>query len=227
MITLRVVLLISFTWAGLTANQIGQNTVSAGDALLQTARFRVDERTFVIAAIDYCGICNSSDETIRDAMATAAGTTREQVALQSLHQHSAPILDADAVCLLHGEKSEQFAQHLKFTDDIAMRTATAIEESIKRLQPVTKIVASKAKVDRVASNRRVPQPDGSIAVRASVTREAAVRDAPEGLIDPWLRTLTFFDDDRKLVQLHYYATHPQTFYGDSRVPSPPRDRARL
>lgn len=86
---------------------------------------------------------------------------------------------------------------------------------------MTKIVASKAKVDRVASNRRVPQPDGSIAVRASVTREAAVRDAPEGLIDPWLRTLTFFDDDRKLVQLHYYATHLQTFYGDSRVPSPP------
>lgn len=178
---------------------------------------RVDERTFVIAAIDYCGICNTSDETIRGAMARAAGTTMDRVALQSLHQHSAPILDSDAVRILHGEKSEQLAQHLKFTDDIASRIATAIEESIKRFQPVTNIVASKAKVDHVASNRRVPQPDGSIAVRASVTREAAVREAPEGLIDPWLRTLTFFYDDRKLVQLHYYATHPQTFYGDARV----------
>ncbi len=178
---------------------------------------RADERTFVIAAIDYCGICNTSDETLRGAMARAAGTTIDRVALQSLHQHSAPILDADAVRFLHGERSEQFSQHLKFTEDIASRTATAIAESIKRLQPVTKIVASKAKVDRVASNRRVPQPDGSIAVRASVTREAAVREAPEGLIDPWLRTLTFFDDDRKLVQLHYYATHPQTFYGDARI----------
>jgi hypothetical protein len=178
---------------------------------------RVDERTFVIAAIDYCGICNTSDETIRGAMARAAGTTIDCVALQSLHQHSAPILDADAVRLLHGEKSEQLAQHLKFTDDIASRTSAAITDSLKQLQPVTKIVGSKAKVDRVAANRRVPQPDGSIAVRASVTREAAVRDAPEGLIDPWLRTLTFFDGDRKLVQLHYYATHPQTFYGDARV----------
>ena len=178
---------------------------------------RVDGRTFVIAAIDFCGICNSSDETIREAMAGAAGTTRAQVALQSLHQHSAPILDADAVRLLHGEKSEQLTQHLKFTDDIASRAATAIAESLKQMQPMTKIVASKAKVDRVASNRRVPQPNGSIAVRASVTREAAVREAPEGLIDPRLRTLTFFNDDRKLVQLHYYATHPQTFYGDSRV----------
>ena len=150
-------------------------------------------------------------------MARAAGTTIECVALQSLHQHSAPILDADAVRLLHDEKSAQLAQHLKFTDDIASRTSAAITESLKQLQPVTKIVGSKAKVDRVAANRRVPQPDGSIAVRASVTREAAVRDAPEGLIDPWLRTLTFSDGDRKLVQLHYYATHPQTFYGDARV----------
>lgn len=178
---------------------------------------RADSRTFVIAAIDYCGLCNSSDETIRDAMARAAGTTRERVALQSLHQHSAPILDAEAVRLLHGEKSEQLAQHLKFTDDIASRTAAAITAATTNMQTVTRIVGSKAKVDRVASNRRVPQPDGSLAVRASFTREVAVREAPEGLIDPWLRTLTFFDGEQRLVQLHYYATHPQTFYGDARV----------
>ncbi len=178
---------------------------------------RADSRTFVIAAIDYCGLCNSSDEIIRDAMARAAGTTRERVALQSLHQHSAPILDAEAVRILHGEKSEQLALHLKFTDDIASRTAAAITASLAKMQTVTRIVGSKAKVDRVASNRRVPQPDGSLAVRASFTREVAVREAPEGLIDPWLRTLTFFDGEQRLVQLHYYATHPQTFYGDARI----------
>ena len=178
---------------------------------------RTASDSFVIAAIDFCGICNTSDEVIRDAMAQAAGTTRQRVALQSLHQHSAPILDAEAVRILHGEKSEQLAQHLRFTDDIANRTATAIAESLKRLQPVSRIVGSKAKVDRVASNRRVPQADGSIGVRTSLTRELAIRDAPEGLIDPWLRTLTFFDGDRPLVQLHYYATHPQSFYGDARV----------
>jgi len=178
---------------------------------------KADSRTFVISAVDFCGICNTSDETIRDAMARAAGTTRERVALQSLHQHSAPILDADAMRLLHGEQSEQLAQHLKFTADIASRSATAIETALKQLTPVTRIIGAKAKVDRVASNRRVPQRDGSIAVRASFTRDVAVREAPEGLIDPWLRTLTFLDGDRALVQLHYYATHPQTFYGDARV----------
>ena len=172
---------------------------------------------YIISAIDFCGICNTSDEAIRDAMARAAGTTRDRVALQSLHQHSAPILDADAVRLLHGEQSVQFAQHLRFTQDIASRAALAIEKSLTQLQSVTTILGTKAKVDRVASNRRVPQSDGSIAVRASLTREISVRDAPEGLVDPWLRTLTFFHGDQKLVQLHYYATHPQTFYGDARI----------
>lgn len=178
---------------------------------------RADSRTFVLSAIDYCGICNTSDDFIRDAMARAAGTSRDCVSLQSLHQHSAPILDADAVRLLHGELSEQHTRHLAFTDGIARRTATAIERALSHLQPVTRIVGTQAKVDRVASNRRVPQMDGSIAVRASFTRDIGIREAPEGLIDPWLRTLTFLNASEPLVQIHYYATHPQTFYGDARI----------
>lgn len=149
-----------------------------------------DDRTFVIAAIDYCGLCNSSDETVRGAMARAAGTTLERVALQSLHQHSAPILDAEAVRLLHGEGSRQLEQHVHFTDEIAARAARGVAEALTRLRAVSRIIATRAKVDRVASNRRVPQPDGGIAVRASVTRDPAVRDAPEGLIDPWLEAVS-------------------------------------
>ena len=178
---------------------------------------RSGEDSYVIAAIDFCGICNTSDEVLRDAMAKAAGTTRERVALQSLHQHSAPILDADAVRILHGEGSPELAKHILFTNEIAQRTAVAVEGSLGEMKVVTRVVGTKAIVEQVASNRRVPQPDGSIAVRASMTREADVRDAPEGLIDPWLRTVSFFRGDQTLVQLHYYATHPQTFYGDARI----------
>ena len=178
---------------------------------------RSGDYSYVIAAIDFCGICNTSDEVLRDAMAKAAGTTRERVALQSLHQHSAPILDADAVRILHGEGSPELAKHIEYTNDIAQRTAIAIEGSLSDMKAVTRVVGTKATVEQVASNRRVPQPDGSIAVRASVTREPAVRDAAEGLVDPWLRTVSFFCGDQTLVQLHYYATHPQTFYGDARI----------
>ena len=54
-------------------------------------------------------------------------------------------------------------------------------------------------------------------VRGSATRDPKLHEAPEGLIDPWLRTVTFFDAERPMVQLHYYATHPMSFYGDARI----------
>jgi hypothetical protein len=40
---------------------------------------------------------------------------------------------------------------------------------------------------------------------------------PDGNIDPWLKTVTFARGDKALVRLHYYATHPQSFYGDPRA----------
>ena len=179
--------------------------------------FKSGTQTFVIAAIDFCGISNSSDETLRDALARAAGTSRDRVALQSLHQHSAPVLDLEAVRLLHGPDSAIVRQHLEFTETIAIRATQAIQKVLDSRIKVRRIVCSRALVDRVASNRRVPRGDGTIAVRTSLTREPAVRDAPEGLIDPWLRTITFHGERGPLVQLHYYSTHPQTFYGDQRI----------
>ena len=54
-----------------------------------------------------------------------------------------------------------------------------------------------AKVEKVASNRRYLQADGKPAFdRMSATRDPAIRDQPEGLIDPWLKTLSFWDGDR-------------------------------
>ena len=178
---------------------------------------RANGQSFVIAALDYQGLCNSSDDEFRQLMAEAAGTTVGRVALQSLHQHTAPVLDADAMRILHGDDSEPLRQHLVFTTKMAERAATAIREVLPELKPVTRIVGSRAKAERLASNRRVPQPDGSLLVRGSATRDPKLQEAPEGLIDPWLRTVTFFDAERPLAQLHYYATHPMSFYGDARI----------
>ena len=77
-----------------------------------------------------------------------------------------------------------------------------------------------AKVEQVASNRRLLGADGKVKyTRYSATKSKAVRDRPEGLIDPWLKTLSFWDGDRPLAALHYYATHPMSYYGDGRVSS--------
>ena len=42
---------------------------------------------------------------------------------------------------------------------------------------------------------------------------------PEGTIDPYLKTITLAQGKKPLVRLHYYATHPQTRYGDGRATS--------
>ncbi len=73
------------------------------------------------------------------------------------------------------------------------------------------------KVEMFASNRRVPGRDGKIVSRWSSTKDPALRDEPEGFIDPWLRTVTFFDGETPIARMHYYASHPQSHYRDGRV----------
>jgi hypothetical protein len=73
-------------------------------------------------------------------------------------------------------------------------------------------------VEQVASNRRVMGDDGRVkAVRWTKTRDAAVRAEPEGLIDPYLKTISFWNGEKKLAVLHYYAVHPTSFDGDGLV----------
>ena len=69
----------------------------------------------------------------------------------------------------------------------------------------------------MASSRRLLQKDGSITASMSSTRDAALQALPEGRIDPWLKTVTLLDGKQAVVQLHYYASHPQSFYGDRRL----------
>ena len=57
------------------------------------------------------------------------------------------------------------------------------------------------------------------ASRTSATKDVKVRDEPEGLIDPWLKTISFWDREKPLAALHYYATHPMSHYGGGHVSS--------
>jgi len=171
----------------------------------------------VLTAIDYCGLCNASHDIFREKIAAAIGTDPDLVVVQALHQHTAPVLDIDGAKIAYSSDEKALKLQLDFSQKMAERVAEAAKKSLSNLQPVTRVVASRAKVDRVASNRRVRGADGTITARYSATEELELRAMPEGLIDPWLRTVTFASGDRTLAQLHYYATHPQSFYGDYRI----------
>jgi hypothetical protein len=98
--------------------------------------------------------------------------------------------------------------------------ADAARASLARTTRFTHVGIGRAQVDRVASNRRILGPDGRVRVmRFSATTDPKVRSEPEGLIDPWLKTLSFWNGDQALAALHYYATHPMSYYGDGRVSS--------
>ena len=55
-------------------------------------------------------------------------------------------------------------------------------------------------------------------VRLSATKQdSPAQKEPEGTIDPMLKTISFWNGDKKLAALHYYATHPMSYYNDGVV----------
>lgn len=179
------------------------------------------QKPIVLCAIDWCEIRNGAYDQWRDALASAAGTTRERVLVCSLHQHDAPVTDRGAAKLLAdaGLKGELYDE--AFHDRTVQRVAAALADSLKNAAPITHLGMGRARVERIASNRRVVLPDGRVTFgRYSRSGgDAFHREAPEGLIDPCLKTLSFWNGDKPVLALHAYATHPMSFYGRGEVSS--------
>jgi len=177
-----------------------------------------DAKPVVVVAVDWCEIRNDAYERWREVLAEAAGTDKERVLVAALHQHDAPIADLAAQRLLEEHKAKGGICDLAFHERTVERVATALKNSLKEPRRITHLGAGQAKVDKVASNRRYPGADGKPRFdRMSATRAAAIRDADEGLIDPWLKTLSFWDGDQPVLALSAYATHPMSYYGKGGV----------
>lgn len=198
----------------------------------------------VLCAVDWIGIANGGHDVWRQRLAVAAGTSIDRVAVHVLHQHDGVRCDFSAEELLAAQGLAGRRFDVPFVRSTIENTAKAVQESLAEARPVSHLGVGQAKVDKVASNRRILGPDGRVAIaRASSYRipepllsrlverarregyeQSAVRveealAAPEGVIDPMLKMLTFFDQDQPLVALSYYATHPQSHFGKGDVTS--------
>ncbi|MBS0263185.1 MAG: hypothetical protein JSS02_14670 [Planctomycetes bacterium] len=172
----------------------------------------------VLCALDWVGVGNGGYTAFREALAAAAGTTPDRVAVHSLHQHDAPGCDftADDLLIPHGLGNRLF--DVAFARHSISTLAAAVKGSLQKLQPVTHVGYGKGKVDQVASNRRVLGPDGKVRyVRYTATTDPVIRAEPEGIIDPYVHLLSFWKGDQPLASLTYYATHPQSYYGQGQV----------
>jgi len=172
---------------------------------------------FVICAVDYCEICNSTHRMFREQLAEAAETTPQRVAVQTVHQHTAPMACGDAYRLMAGAESPPSHPKADAFDPMAERVADAVKAACERLEAFDRVGFGRARVERVAATRRVISEDGTLRTRWSRCTDPDLCAAPEGKIDPWLKTVTFARGDEPIVILHYYAVHPQSFYGDPRA----------
>jgi hypothetical protein len=173
---------------------------------------------YVLCALDWCAISNSTHELFRQRMAAAAGTDASRVAVQSVHQHTAPYVDGDANKIVSQLAAPPLSMSDKFLDDLTGRLAAAVKDATAKLEPFDRVGTGQARVERVAGARRLKGPDGKITVRwSSNGGNRQLQEAPEGNIDPFVRTITFARGAKSLVRIHYYASHPQTFCCDGTV----------
>jgi hypothetical protein len=108
--------------------------------------------------------------------------------------------------------NEQFFD-ANFARDVEYRAAEALRKSLKDPKPVTQLGLSEAKVEKVASNRRILGADGKVEhMRFTACKDPEIRARPTGVIDPYLKMVSLWNEREPVVVLTYYATHPQSYY---------------
>lgn len=180
------------------------------------------EQPIVLCAVDWIGIANEGHDAFRSALAEAAGTVPGKVAVHTLHQHDAPGCDFTAENLIKELGVQGYTRFDgTFHRLVIGRAAEAIRAALPNARKVTHFGFGEAVVKEVASNRRVERtPEGKVGrMRGSSCKIEGLITLPEGLIDPVVSLLSFWDGDTPLAVLSAYACHPQSYYRLG-IPSP-------
>ncbi len=177
------------------------------------------EKPVVVVAVDWCEIRNEAYDRWREAIAEAAGTEPGRVLLSAVHQHDAPIADLAAERMLEEHGCAGRICNIPFHELIVKRVAHAVEKAMaKAPRPVTHVGVGRAKAERVGSSRRYVRPDGTVVHdRTSASKNPVAHDAEEGLIDPYVTVVSFWDGDEPVAALNHYAIHPMSYYGKGEV----------
>jgi hypothetical protein len=172
-----------------------------------------EQKPVVLVAVDWVGIGNEGHDAWRRAIADSCETSIDRVCVHTLHQHDAPGCDflAEKIAAEAGLPNELFP--VDYSRDAIRRVAMAAAEARARAEPVTHVGYGQGVVEKVASSRRILGPDGKVKFeRMSAAKDPAIRALPEGLIDPDVRMVSFWNSDHPIAVLTYYATHPQSYY---------------
>ncbi|MDZ4287630.1 MAG: hypothetical protein U0984_06720 [Prosthecobacter sp.] len=177
-------------------------------------------KPIVLCAVDWIGIGNEGHDAFCAALAEAAGTSVERVAVHSLHQHDAPACDFGAEKIMRAAGLDPKRWDGTLARDVIVRAGAAIRTALPAAVPVTHLGWGEAKVEQVASNRRIMDLAGKVrAVRYTATKDPKLRAESEGVIDPVISVMSLWSSEKPVAVLSYYATHPQSYYRTG-IPSP-------
>jgi len=173
----------------------------------------------VLCAFDWIGIANESQDVFKKTLADAVHTDPARVAVHTLHQHDAPRCDFSVEKELKklGKAPEQYDG--SFARELLPRLAKAAADSLNGLRPISHLSIGKAPVFEVASNRRIIKNGKALNMRASSCKDPLLVNEPEGLIDPDVTLLGFWDGENPVAVMTFYATHPQSYYRTG-IPNP-------
>src|SRR4030095_11443574 len=101
----------------------------------------------VLCAVDWIGIANEGDDAFRGALARAAGTRINRVALHTLHQHDAPDCDFSAERILKQAGMNPLHYEGTFHRQMLSNLVAAVTDALPRAQPVTHVGLGEARVE--------------------------------------------------------------------------------
>ncbi|MBL8223237.1 MAG: hypothetical protein JNL62_28640, partial [Bryobacterales bacterium] len=118
------------------------------------------DKPIVLCAVDWIGIANGGHDAWRESLAKAVGTTSDRVAVHALHQHDALRCDftAEELAAAQGLAGKRF--DVPFVRAVIAAAAAAAGKAAQESEPVTHLGVGEARVEKVASNRRILGPDG-------------------------------------------------------------------
>jgi hypothetical protein len=186
-----------------------------------------DEKTRAVwVSCDYIYICGESYLAWTEMIAKQAGTVAENVFLHSVHQHDS-IRWAPEYNPKEGENGP-LVVNPEYCKKSFEDVADAIEKAVSGTwQPVGRLLTGETRIGGLAANRRLTDENGQFAhTRFSGKNPPELQAWPVGKIDPILRTVCFENTEgRRIVALHFYATHPMAAYRRNMVSSDVPGRA--
>jgi hypothetical protein len=177
-----------------------------------------NEKPVVFCSVDWADIRNDAYIRWCNVLAEAAGTDPSRIMLCEVHQHDTPLADLEAQHILERFHSPYRMLDLDWHERVVQSVAAAIRKSLANPQTITHIGFGRGEVRKIASNRRYILPDGTPSYnRMSSCKDSIAQNAPEGDIDPFLRTLSFWNGGKAVCALSIYSTHPMSYYATGKA----------